>query len=91
MQCNVVTVALFELACLLFVGTIEVLLWWRLTCGGMIWLSVEVVEWWGGGDGVGWSGVVVAIVIGVDGWEGRRSPALGVEWWLDGCTGDGFA
>ena len=53
MWCNVVAVALVELKCLLCVRAIDVLLWWRSTCGGMIWLSFDVVEWWG------WSGMAL--------------------------------
>ena len=47
------------------------------TCGVMIGLSVEVVEWWRG------SGMVRAVgdsVVGAEGWEGVcRSPAWGLN------------
>ena len=51
--------------------------------------SVFCSRWWSGGVGVGWPGVVAESVVGVEGWEGRRSPALGVNGGWMGAVGMG--
>ena len=60
MWCNLVTVALFELACLLCVGTIEVLLRWRSTCGGDVGMLLLGVDGGIVGCGFGWEGWRIA-------------------------------